>query len=96
MKCVIIALSPTRSVWYRHATTCTDIPYNYVHVYSPCIPHVRVSMRTWAIVHAIITHSIVHQLKPHPLHQQNQSGLSDFSRETLKNMGRLGSRLTGD
>ena len=75
MECAIIALSPTRSVRYRHATHAYT-----VHAY------------------AIITHSIARQRcnSNHviALRQQNQPGLPDFSRETLKNMGRPGSRLS--
>ncbi len=70
-----------------HVTNYTDLgEHRQSHA-------VRVSVRACVGDSAIITHSIARQLKPRPLRQQNQPGLPDFSRVTLKNMGRPGSRL---
>ena len=78
---------------------CMHYMYTYIYMYALWYAALRDDTvpNAWAIVYsAIITHSIPRQLKPRPLHQQNQPGLPDFSRETLKNMGRPGSRLDID
>ena len=44
--------------------------------------------------YSMIIHSNVRHHKPRPLHHQNQPGLPDFSRLTLKNVGRPGYKAT--